>query len=56
MKSQLREADKFDCRYTLILGEMELEQETVAVKPMGEGKQQQVPLSEIVNWLLQHTG
>jgi histidyl-tRNA synthetase len=56
MKSQLREADKFDCRYTLILGEMELEQETVAVKPMGEGKQQQVPLGEIVNWLLQHTG
>lgn len=54
MKSQLREANKHDVRFTLILGEAELENGTVAVKPMGEGKQTAVPRTEIIAWLQNH--
>lgn len=51
MKSQMREADKQNARYVLIVGEDEVQQRTVAVKPMGPGRQQSVPQSEIVDWL-----
>ena len=51
MKSQMREADKRQVRYTLILGENELENDEVAVRPMEKGKQQMVPRAELVTWL-----
>jgi len=51
MKSQMREADKRQVKYTLILGENELANNEVAVRPMGEGKQQMVPQAELVAWL-----
>jgi histidyl-tRNA synthetase len=55
MKSQMREADKRQVQYTLILGENELVNDEVAVRPMGEGKQQMVSRAELVEWLHAHT-
>lgn len=55
MKSQMREADKRQVKYTLILGENELANNEVAVRPMGEGKQQLVPRADLVAWLHAHT-
>lgn len=51
MKSQMREADSRNVKYTLIIGENELENETVAVRSMAEGVQVMVPRAALVDWL-----
>lgn len=52
MKSQMREAGRHAARYVLILGENEIAQGTVAVKPMADGEDQTVvPSGEIIAWL-----
>jgi histidyl-tRNA synthetase len=52
MKSQMREADRHGARYVLILGENELAQGVIAVKPLVEGEEQAtVALGDIVGWL-----
>lgn len=54
MKSQMREADKHDVRYVLILGEAEVEANTVAVRPLDGGDQVQLSLADLVPWLMDH--
>jgi histidyl-tRNA synthetase len=51
IKSQMREADRLAARFVLILGEDELAQELVTVRPLAGGQQKQVPLPEIIDWL-----
>lgn len=51
MKSQMREANKRDIRYVLVLGDSEIEQDMVAVRPMQGGAQEMVPRADIVAWL-----
>ena len=51
MKSQMREADSRNVRYTLIVGENELANDTVAVRSMAVGDQVIVPRAELVAWL-----
>jgi histidyl-tRNA synthetase len=52
MKSQMREADRHGARYVLILGDNEMAQGVVAVKPLVEGEEQAtVPLGDIASWL-----
>ncbi|MDT8307348.1 MAG: histidine--tRNA ligase [Anaerolineae bacterium] len=51
MKSQMREADKRQVRYTLIVGDDEVVRDVVAVRPMDGGEQTVVPRAEIVGWL-----
>lgn len=51
IKSQLREADKREVRYTLILGEDELARSVAVIKDMGSGEQTAVPLTETVAWV-----
>ena len=54
LKSQMREGNKFDVQAVLIMGESELAEGKVAVRPLGEGQQTLVSLDEIVNWLSSH--
>ena len=51
MKSQMREADHHGARFVLIVGEDELAQGQVTVRPLGGGEQTRVPLAELVPWL-----
>jgi histidyl-tRNA synthetase len=51
LKSQMREANKFEAQAVLIVGESELAEGKVAIRPLGEGEQTLVPLTEIVGWL-----
>lgn len=53
LKSQLREANKQNARYVLILGEGELAENKIAVRPMLGGEQQTISLagSQLVEWL-----
>jgi histidyl-tRNA synthetase len=52
LKSQMREANRFDAKAVLIVGESELAEGKVAIRPLGEGEQTLVPLGEVVDWLL----
>ncbi len=51
LKSQLREANKYLVRLALIIGEEELTDGTVIVKPMTGGEQERISLAELVNYL-----
>lgn len=54
MKSQMREADNRNVRFTLILGEDELANNQVAVRPMFGGEQTMVARGNLVAWLQSH--
>jgi histidyl-tRNA synthetase len=51
LRSQLREADKRAVRYTVILGENELESGKASVRDMRSGDQVDVDLTLLVTWL-----
>ncbi|WP_420631633.1 histidine--tRNA ligase [Candidatus Leptofilum sp.] len=51
MKSQMREANKHDIQNVLIMGESEVEQQSVMVRPLDGGEQQLVKLADIVTFL-----
>ncbi|MCA9942009.1 MAG: histidine--tRNA ligase [Anaerolineales bacterium] len=51
MKSQMREANKHNIQTVLILGDSELEQESVMVRPLDGGEQTLVKLADVVNLL-----
>ncbi len=53
LKSQLREANKHQIQLVLIMGEGELEQGMVAVRPLTGGEQRLVPLSAITDYIQQ---
>ena len=48
LKAQLREANKMNVKYAIIIGEEELESNQLEVKNFSTGNQQKVKLSEIV--------
>lgn len=51
LRSQLREANKRDTRYVIILGEDELSRGVAAVRNMIESEQTEVELAELAAWL-----
>lgn len=53
MKSQMREGNRHNVKYMLIIGESELEAGEVTVRPMGGGDQTSLPSGDIVDWLVQ---
>lgn len=54
MKSQMREADNRNVRFTLILGEDELANNQVAVRRMVGGEQVMIARGNLVAWLKSH--
>jgi histidyl-tRNA synthetase len=51
MKSQMREANRQGARFVIILGDEEVAQGLVTVRPLDGGDQQQMPASDLVEWL-----
>jgi histidyl-tRNA synthetase len=51
MKSQMREADRHAVQFVLIIGEDELANAQVTVRPLGGGEQAQVAMTEVTTWL-----
>lgn len=51
MKSQMREANKHNIKTVLILGDSEIEQQSVMVRPLDGGDQTLVKLADVVDWL-----
>ncbi len=48
LKSQMRLADKFEARYTLLLGKMEVKEGTIILRDMKAGKQKQMAFKDAV--------
>ncbi len=51
MKSQMREANKHNVEYVLIIGDSEVENSTVTLRPMNGGQQEVVAVDELVERL-----
>jgi histidyl-tRNA synthetase len=48
LKSQMRLADKFESRYTLLLGQMEVKSGSIILRDMAAGKQKQIPFEQAI--------
>ncbi|MBI3332152.1 histidine--tRNA ligase [Candidatus Peregrinibacteria bacterium] len=48
LKSQMRHADKFEARYTLLLGKMEVKEGTIILRDMKAGKQKQMKYEQAI--------
>ncbi len=51
LRSQLREANKRDADFVVILGEDEIKAGEATVREMNQGNQERVPMRELVKWL-----
>ncbi|QOY36307.1 histidine--tRNA ligase [Anaerobacillus isosaccharinicus] len=51
MKAQMKAADRFEATFVAIIGENELEKNTVVVKEMATGEQEEIPVLELTNYL-----
>lgn len=47
LKAQLKQADKFGCSKVLILGEQELQKDSITIKDLKTGKQEEVLVSDL---------
>ncbi|NOS67390.1 MAG: histidine--tRNA ligase [Candidatus Peribacteraceae bacterium] len=56
LKSQMRLADKFEARYTLMLGKLEVKEGTIIVRDMKAGKQKQMALKDAVPEIIKLLG
>ncbi len=56
LKSQMRLADKFAARYTLLLGKLEVKENTIILRDMQAGKQQQIPFDQAIKQIIQLLG
>jgi histidyl-tRNA synthetase len=56
LKSQMRLADKFEARYTLLLGKMEVKEGTIILRDMKAGKQKQIKFSQAIPQIIKLLG
>ena len=53
MRSQMREANKLNAKYTIIIGDNELHNKTVMIKNMLTSEQNQISINQVVNYFVQ---
>ena len=56
LKSQMRLADKFDATYALLIGKMEVKRQTIIVRNMKEGKQEEIPEDQAIERVIKLLG
>jgi len=56
LKSQMRLADKFGARYTLLLGQIEVKEGTIILRDMVAGKQKQIKMEDAVKKIVKLLG
>lgn len=56
LKSQMRLADKFQARYTLLLGKMEVKEGTIILRDMQAGKQKQIKFAQALPMIIKALG
>lgn len=50
LKSGLRSANRSNARFALIIGEQELNEQTILIKDLQSGKQEHIPCDALTNW------
>ena len=56
LKSQMRLADKFGAKYTLLLGQMEVKTGTIILRDMALGKQEEIKFEDAVKKVVKLLG
>lgn len=56
LKSQMRLADKFEAKYTLLLGQMEVKENKIILRDMKAGKQSSMPFDQVVPAVIELLG
>ena len=56
LKSQMRLADKFDARYTLLMGQLEVKENKIILRDMAAGKQNSMPFEDAVPKVIELLG
>lgn len=56
LKSQMRLADKFGAKYTLLLGQMEVKSETIILRDMAAGKQKEMKFKDALKQVIKLLG
>ena len=56
LKSQMRHADKFGAKFTLLLGQMEVKEGTIILRDMAAGKQKQMKLKDAIPEVIKRLG
>ncbi|UOF88802.1 histidine--tRNA ligase [Fodinisporobacter ferrooxydans] len=56
MKAQLKTADRLQAKFTVVIGEEELQKGAAVVKTMASGEQQHVPFADIGSYCKKHLG
>ncbi len=56
LKSQMRLADKFEARYTLLLGKMEVLKNRIILRDMKAGKQKEIDFNQAIPQILKLLG
>lgn len=56
LKSQMRLADKFEAKYTLLLGQMEVKAGTIILRDMAAGKQEEIKFEQAVPKIIKLLG
>ncbi len=56
LKSQMRLADKFEAKYTLLLGQMEVKENTIILRDMAAGKQESMPFDQAIPKVIEILG
>jgi histidyl-tRNA synthetase len=51
MKSQMREANRQNAKFVLVIGESEVAEDAVTIRPLDGGEQVTIPTASIVDWL-----
>ncbi|MCY1603926.1 histidine--tRNA ligase [Staphylococcus pettenkoferi] len=52
IKAQMKQADRLNARYTVVIGDQELEQQRIAIKDMQSGESEEIALDQIGEFLL----
>jgi histidyl-tRNA synthetase len=56
LKAQLKTADRTDAAFAAILGERELGEGVVTMRRLADGRQEEIALTDVVNWLSTREG
>ncbi|QQR83132.1 hypothetical protein IPJ72_04965 [Candidatus Peregrinibacteria bacterium] len=56
IKSQMRVADRMQARYSLIMGQIEVQENTIILRDMHRGSQEVVPYDTIVDMVAEKIG
>lgn len=56
LKSQMRLADKFGAKYSLLLGQMEVKEDVIILRDMAAGKQKSIPFAKAVPEIIKLLG